>query len=78
MGISYKTNYVSGQNFQKSFFTKVFCSWDYALTEKNSAAMKSKNIYQDLMVWFSFVSLHTFWPKCSGIMEALGSLRNFI
>jgi len=49
MGMSYKTNYVSGQNFQKSFFTKVFCSWDYALTEKNSAAMKSKNIYQDLM-----------------------------
>ena len=50
MGISYKNNYISGQDFRTSYFTKVFCSWDFALTQKSSAAIKSKNIYNDFVV----------------------------
>ena len=50
MGLSYKENYISGSGFSNSFFTKVFCSWDYAVTQQSSASLHSKSIYNDLMV----------------------------
>ncbi|XP_065065649.1 transmembrane channel-like protein 7 isoform X2 [Rhopilema esculentum] len=49
MGISYRRIYIAGQDTRNSFFTKVFCSWDYALTQKNSAVLESKNIYNDFI-----------------------------
>eukprot|EP00112_Aurelia_sp_Birch-Aquarium-sp1_P008689 Seg1963.3 transcript_id=Seg1963.3/GoldUCD/mRNA.D3Y31 product="Telomerase protein component 1" protein_id=Seg1963.3/GoldUCD/D3Y31 len=49
MGLSYKENYISGSGFSNSFFTKVFCSWDYAVTQQSTASLQSKSIYNDLM-----------------------------
>lgn len=50
MGISYKRTYLTGHDVKNAFFIKVFCSWDYAVTQKSSATIKSKSIYNDFMV----------------------------
>jgi len=49
MAISYKKNYISGQDFRNSFFTKIFCSWDYTVIQENSVNLQCKNIHNDLM-----------------------------
>ncbi|XP_065065650.1 transmembrane channel-like protein 7 [Rhopilema esculentum] len=49
MAVSYNKNYISGKDFRDSFFTKIFCSWDYAVTMENSADLQCKNIHIDLM-----------------------------
>eukprot|EP00794_Sanderia_malayensis_P008779 gene8779-9717_t len=49
MAMSYRENYISGGNFRNSFFTKIFCSWDYAICEKNSAVLQSKSICNDIV-----------------------------
>ena len=55
MADSYRRNYIySGDNF--SFFVaKVFCSWDYGITDKPAAMLKQKSIFNDLQVIWSFV-----------------------
>ena len=50
MAESYRRNYIySGDNF--SFFVaKVFCSWDFGITDKPAAMLKQKSIFNDLQV----------------------------
>lgn len=48
MANSYRNNYIySGDEF--SFFSsKVFCSWDYGVTDKSASLLKHKSVYNEL------------------------------
>ena len=50
MANSYRENYIySGDEF--SFFSsKVFCSWDYGITDKSAGLLKHKSVFNELQV----------------------------
>ena len=50
MANSYRENYIySGDEFSL-FASKVFCSWDYGVTDKSAGLLKHKSVYNELKV----------------------------
>lgn len=50
MANSYRDNYIySGDEFSL-FASKVFCSWDYGVTDKSAGLLKHKSVYNELKV----------------------------
>lgn len=50
MAKSYKQNYIDGGEAFSTFSSKVFCSWDYGISNKETAEIKKGSIAQDIMV----------------------------
>lgn len=49
MAKSYKQNYIDGGEAFSTFSSKVFCSWDYGISNKETAEIKKGSIAQDIM-----------------------------
>ena len=48
---SYKKNYIEGSGaFDFYYVSRVFCGWDYGITNKKAAKLKSMSIYHELQV----------------------------
>ena len=48
---SYKKNYIEGSDaFDFYYVSRVFCGWDYGITNKDAAKLKSMSIYHELQV----------------------------
>ena len=48
---SYKKNYIEGSGaFDFYYVSRVFCGWDYGITNKKAAKLKSRSIYNELKV----------------------------
>ncbi|ELU03455.1 hypothetical protein CAPTEDRAFT_24904, partial [Capitella teleta] len=51
---SYKQNYISASNEYSFYYvSKVFCGWDYSVTNDDAAALKSKSIFKELQEYLS-------------------------
>ena len=48
---SYKKNYIEGSGaFDFYYVSRVFCGWDYGITNKDAAKLKSMGIFNELKV----------------------------
>lgn len=56
MANSYRENYIySGDEF--SFYaSKVFCSWDYGITDRSASLLKHKSAFNELQVSICIVA----------------------
>lgn len=74
MANSYRENYIySGDQFSL-FASKVFCSWDYGVTDKSAGLLKHKSVYNELKETiaeegyiFEYTmdeKCHLFWLRC--------------
>lgn len=60
MAESYRENYIyTGDDFS-FYIAKVFCSWDYGITDEESATLKQKSISNDLKVFVHFLMYFPF------------------
>lgn len=50
MADSYRENYIYAGDEFSFYIAKIFCSWDYGITDEGSAALKQKSIYNDFKV----------------------------
>ena len=50
MAQSYKQNYIVGGESFTPYSSKVFCSWDYGITNKDTAKLRMLSIAQDMLV----------------------------
>lgn len=79
MANSYRENYIySGDEF--SFYaSKVFCSWDYGITDKSASLLKHKSVFNELQEAIaeqSYSVAHTLGEKCE--LFGLRIFTNFI
>lgn len=51
MAESYRENYIYAGDDFSFYIAKVFCSWDYGITDAESATLKQKSISNDLKVY---------------------------
>ena len=48
---SYKKNYIEGSDTQTFYIvSRVFCGWDYNITNKAAASLRHKSFYNDMKV----------------------------
>nr|XP_006815655.1 PREDICTED: transmembrane channel-like protein 6-like [Saccoglossus kowalevskii] len=64
MSEAYKASYVLGSGNFNFYVTKIFCSWDYNITAKKSAALKQKSIYLELAERLSSQHDKKVYTKC--------------
>lgn len=48
---SFQQSYIESGGTTASFCNKVFASWDYCISDENTAKIKSQNIVQTVKVW---------------------------
>lgn len=55
---SYKKNYIEGSDaFDFYYVSRVFCGWDYGITNKDAAKLKSMSIYHELKEYLSGITV---------------------
>jgi hypothetical protein len=50
MADSYRENYIYAGDDFSFYISKVFCTWDYGITDSESATLKQKSIFNDFKV----------------------------